>query len=201
MTEKLINLALFDFDGTISRRDSFLLFLRFVVGFRPFCFGCLKLTPEIGAFLAGRYANHDLKENFLVTFLAGKSLAEVEMKAKMFTRQVIPTILRQQAIGRIQWHQQRGDRVIVVTATPEPVLFPWCSENNLELVATRLEVKEGRVTGRIEGHNCRGEEKVRRIQKILDPQAYATIYAYGDTEGDRPLLRFADRASYKPFRD
>jgi len=201
MTATSTNLALFDFDGTISRKDSFLLFIRYVTRFAQFWSGCVRLSPRIAAFLAGSYPNHNLKEDFLHMFLAGMSRPEVEVKAKQFSQEVLPAILRKKAMESVRQHQEQGDRVIVVSATPEPVLRPWCARNNLELIATRLEVVDGFLTGRIKGANCRGREKVRRVKKLLDPRDYAAIFAYGDTEGDLPLLEFADIARYKPFRD
>ena len=194
------DLALFDFDGTVTNRDSFLLFLRYMTG-PSFFLRCLVLAPRIYFFLQGRYGNHCLKEDFLRQFLAGRSSSRIAQAASCFAREILPSILRQQAMEAIRLHLQLGDRVIVVTATPEMILQPWCQGLGLELIGTRLEIEDGMVTGHITGRNCRGDEKVRRLKKRLSLAKYGTIYAYGDTDGDRPMLELAHISCFKSFRD
>ena len=194
------DLALFDFDGTVTSRDSFLLFLRYITG-PTFLLRCLVLAPRICFFLLGRYGNHCLKEDFLRQFLADRSISRIAHAASCFAREIMPSILRPQALEAIRLHLQFGDRVIVVTATPEMILQPWCRDQGLELIGTRLEIENEMVTGRIIGENCRGKEKVRRLNERLSPAQYGTIYAYGDTEGDWPMLELAHVSCFKPFRD
>ncbi len=192
-------LALFDFDGTISDRDSFLLFVRKNAGPLNFWLGMAMLGPRIGLFLLGRYPNQALKEDVLTRFLRGWDLERLRAAAELFARQTLPAILRPQALERLEWHQSRGDRIIVVTATPEAILAPWCAARGLEILGTELETDNGRLTGRIRGENCRGVAKVERIRRHCDPDRYAEIFAYGDTEGDRPMLAMADHPFYQPF--
>jgi phosphoserine phosphatase len=70
----------------------------------------------------------------------------------------------------------------------------------VKLIASRMEVKDEMITGKIDGRNCHGEEKKRRIQEAFDLSAYQEIYCYGDTKGDKPMLSLATSAFYKPFR-
>ncbi|HHB75954.1 MAG TPA: HAD-IB family hydrolase, partial [Desulfobulbus sp.] len=145
------NLALFDFDGTISNRDSFLLFVRKTVGVGRFCAGMAQLSPRIGRFLLKCYPNHDLKEDVLARFFKGCPVPEFRKAAETFCLGTVPFILRRQAESRLRWHQERGDRVAVVSATPELILAPWCHQHELDLLATRLQVTDGKLSGRIEG--------------------------------------------------
>ena len=195
------DLALFDFDGTISRRDSFLLFIRKNVGQLRFWSGMALLGPRIGLFLLGRYPNQALKEDVLTRFLRGWDLERLRAAAELFARETVPGILRPLALERLEWHQGRGDRIIVVTATPEPILAPWCAARGLEILGTELETENGRLTGRIRGENCRGMAKVERIRRHCDPSRYAEIFAYGDTRGDHPMLAMADHPFYRPFTE
>ncbi len=195
-----MDLALFDFDGTISDRDSFLLFVRNAAGPVRFAAGMTRLSPRIIGFLLGRYPNQALKEDVLTRFFRHWPVARFQERAERFCRDRLPAIIRPGARERIRWHQQRGDRVAVVSATPEQVLAPWCRQNGLDLLATRLEVADGLLTGRIEGRNCRGREKVARIMASYCLEEFGQIHAYGDTEGDRPMLALAHRSSYRPFR-
>jgi len=63
------------------------------------------------------------------------------------------------------------------------------------VLCTELEVgADGRLTGRLAGRNCRGEEKARRVREWLagarldDP----VLWAYGDSDADRPFLALAE---------
>ncbi len=194
-----MNLALFDFDGTISDRDSFLLFVRHTVGGARFAAGMAILAPRVLRFLCGRYPNHRLKEDVLTRFFRNWSVQDFCRAAEEFSRQRIPAIIRPAAGQRLAWHRRQGDRIVIVSATPELILAPWCRRNDLELIATRLEVVDDRLTGRISGRNCRGPEKVARINSFCTPADYDEIYAYGDTDGDRPMLAMAHRPSFRPF--
>lgn len=195
-----MDLALFDFDGTISDRDSFLFFVRIAAG--PLCFasGMACLSPRIIGFLLGRYPNQALKEDVLTRFFRHWPVQRFQELAEQFCRERMPAIIRPGARERIRWHQRRGDRIAVVSATPEPVLAPWCRQNGLDLLATRLEVADGLLTGRIKGRNCRGQEKVERIMACYRLEKFDQVHAYGDTEGDRPMLAMAHRPSFRPFR-
>lgn len=194
------NLALFDFDGTISNRDSFLLFVRKTVGVGRFCTGMAQLSPRIGRFLLKCYPNHDLKEDVLTRFFRGYLVTDFRKAAETFCLVEVPCILRRQAESRLRWHQKRGDKVAIVSATPELILAPWCRRRGLDLLATRLQVADGKLSGRIEGENFRGMVKVEQIKNRYRLDDYNEIYAYGDTSGDKPMLAMATHSSYRPFR-
>ncbi|MCB0845701.1 MAG: haloacid dehalogenase-like hydrolase, partial [Bacteroidetes bacterium] len=76
---------------------------------------------------------------------------------------------------------------------------PWALENGLEFVGTRHEVANGVFTGKIDGKNCAGPEKVNRLLEILGNQEIEKSYAYGDTSGDKEMLEWADEGGYRCF--
>ncbi len=195
-----MNLAIFDFDGTISDRDSFLMFVREATGRVRFCIGMAALSPRIIGYLFRCYPNYRLKEDVLSHFFARHSFSALVSKTSRFARDTLPGIIRPQAMRRIAWHVSRGDRVVVVSATPDVILRPWCDSHGLELLATRLEVVDSRLTGRIEGLNCWGDEKVRRLVEHCRLDDFAEIFAYGDSRGDIPMLELATQPFYKPFQ-
>jgi phosphatidylglycerophosphatase C len=94
-----------------------------------------------------------------------------------------------------------GTEIVLVSASAENWLADWCTLHNITLVASVLEVTDGRITGKLAGANCHGEEKVKRIRKQFDLSAYQSISCYGDTSGDKPMLALATEAYYKPFRE
>jgi len=193
-------LALFDFDGTITTRDSFLLFLRHLDGAWAFGRRFARLAPRVAAYLAGRYPNHRLKEDALHLFLRHRRRAEVEEAAARFCRDVLPGVVRPAALAAIEGHRNAGDEIVVVSASLEVSLAPWCRKQDVALLATRLEEDEQGFTGRILGANCWGKEKARRIRARYDLARYHEIVAYGDSRGDEAMFALADRVHYRPFR-
>ncbi|MDX1956231.1 MAG: haloacid dehalogenase-like hydrolase, partial [Chitinophagaceae bacterium] len=70
----------------------------------------------------------------------------------------------------------------------------------IRLISSLLSEEGQRITGKLEGKNCNGEQKVVRIKEQFNLDEYKEIFAYGDSKGDRPMLQLATHPSYKPFR-
>lgn len=90
-------------------------------------------------------------------------------------------------------------RIIIVSASLENYLKPWCEAEKLELLATRLETDNSIYTGKILEKNCNGKEKELRLRNYLNLDEYVTIIAYGNSNGDKEMLALANQAFYKPF--
>jgi HAD superfamily hydrolase (TIGR01490 family) len=120
--------------------------------------------------------------------------------ANEYSLKHIDPILRPKAMERIQWHKEQGHKVVIVSASIACWLKPWCDRNGLELIATKLEIKDGVVTGKLLTKNCYGKEKVNRVKELYNLNDYDYIYTYGDSRGDKELLELADKSFYKPFR-
>ncbi|MBM9518262.1 HAD-IB family hydrolase [Desulforhopalus vacuolatus] len=195
-------LALFDFDGTLTSRDSFALFL---IKTRPlrFYLAGIRFLPQILLFFVRRYPNQNLKERFLNFLLAGMHKDELKNRAATFVKEEIPAIMRPQAEVTIKKLLADKTRVVVVTASPRLLVEPWCRKMGIEILGTELDFADSIFTGRIDGLNCRGEEKVRRINKLLDLKRYAPIDVYGDSSGDLAMLDLTSTSHqhFKPFRD
>ncbi|NEO84356.1 MAG: HAD-IB family hydrolase [Spirulina sp. SIO3F2] len=195
-------IAAFDFDDTLTRHDSFLPFLRFCVGWPRFCWGLLVLSPTLSAYMLKLIPNWQAKEKFLTYFLAGQNVETLRSRVQTFATQQLPTFLRPEAIERLRWHQAQGHQVILVSASPELYLEPWAQTMGIETVlGSQLEVVKGGYTGRLAGKNCYGQEKVDRLQQELGELQQYTLYAYGDSKGDRALLAAADYPYYRCFTD
>jgi HAD superfamily hydrolase (TIGR01490 family) len=195
-------IAFFDFDGTLTRRDSLADFLRFALPWPRLLWGSLCVSPVLARYALGLLDNNAAKEKILGQFLAGQFLAHWQALGDAYGVKRIPQILRSEGLARIQWHQAQGHEVVIVSASARLWLEAWARQLNLRLLCTELQVSESRFTGHYAGFNCHGEEKVRRIRAAYDLTAFDEIYAYGDTSGDRPMLALAsaDKAFYQPFR-
>lgn len=194
------SLALFDFDGTITTRDTLFEFILYVKGPARFAIGMLMLSPVLILHTARLISGQRAKERLLQYFFKGSTLTEFQSYCDKFSKQRIPWLLRKGALNQITSHLHQGDRVVVVSASPENWVSSWAKMNGLEWIATRLDSDNGVLTGKILGKNCNGTEKVSRINDYLDLSEYANVYTYGDSKGDLPLLALGTSRSYKPFR-
>lgn len=192
-------LALFDFDGTITRKDSFIEFIKYYKGLTSFCAGFTMLAPYLLLYKAGFIKNWRVKELVFTFFFKNEPYGIFKKKCREFSLNVIPGLINTAALEAINNHIKNGNRVIVVTASLEDTLSDWCGSMHVELIGTRISVKKGLITGKIEGKNCYGIEKVNRLNHYIDLSKFSEIYAYGDSQGDLPMLGLADHKFYRVF--
>ena len=192
-------IAFFDFDGTITKKDTLLEFIKFSKGNFRFYLGFILNLPYLVAFKLGIISNQSAKEKILRFFFHGMHAAVFKQHCEAFSKQVLPKLIRSKALQEIQKLKQNNIIVVVVSASPENWIEQWSQNLHLELIASRLEVNEGKVTGKILGKNCHGNEKVSRIREIYDLSHYRIVAAYGDSSGDKPMLQLASKSYYKPF--
>lgn len=193
-------IAFFDFDGTITTEDSLPAFIKFHSGRRKYYFGVLLNSPFIVAYKLGILSNHAAKQRLFRYFFRNASLNEFQTVADTFAETVVPGMVRNKALAEIRKLQALGFEVVIVSASASNWIRHWSSSVDAALVATDLEVADGRLTGNIKGLNCHGLEKVKRIQEAYDVSGYDEIYGYGDTKGDKPMLSLATFGFYQPFR-
>lgn len=191
--------AFFDFDGTITSRDSFLDFVLYTFGPAKFAKGLLGTAPAFIAFALKRITNAQLKEAVLKAFFQGWEVAEFAQKGLTYSQVRLPGLIKESALTAIKQHQSQGHKVVIVTASIAAWIQSWCDSVGLELIATKLEEQAGRLTGNLDGKNCHGPEKVRRIKERFEIQDGDYIYAYGDTSGDTQMLELANERFYRHF--
>jgi len=194
------NLALFDFDGTITTDDSLIKFIRFATGDLKFLWGMVTLLPILIAYKLKFIPNDKAKQEVISYFFKGMGEEQFQRVAQEFSLKHIDPIIRPKALKKISWHKERGDKVVIVSASIECWLKPWCDKNALDLISTKLEIIDGVVTGKLLTKNCYGIEKANRVKEKYNLAEYDYIYAYGDSQGDKALLELADESFYKPFR-
>ena len=193
-------IAFFDFDGTITTKDTLLEFIKFSKGKFRFYAGFGINSPWLIALKLKLISNQSAKEKILSWFFRNSPLDEFQQTCDRFATAVIPGLIRPKALEEIRILKEKGVPVVIVSASPENWIRPWTGPNSIDLIATRLETKNGVLTGRIQGRNCHGAEKAERIHQTFRLADFTTVYAYGVTSGDNPMLSLATNAFYKPFR-
>jgi phosphatidylglycerophosphatase C len=180
--------AAFDFDRTLSTRDNVVPFLTAVAGRRALLAALVGATPDL---VRGR--RNDVKARLVRRLLAGRAEADVRAIAESFAADVAGEHVRPDIVARAEWHREQGHERVIVSASFACYLRPVADRLGFDAaLATELEVGvDGRLTGELTGPNVRGAEKVHRLDAWIG-DAPATVWAYGDSGGDRDLLARAD---------
>ena len=187
----------FDFDGTLTTRDTLLAFIRYAKGTRAFLWGFLRHAHLLVLMKLGLYPNWKAKQRVFSYFFGGMSLDVFDALCQQFAADN-RHLLRPEGIQAVQQTQADGAEVLIVSASIDNWVQPFFP--SVKVVGTQIEVANGRLTGRFLTPNCYGEEKVRRILALYPDRHEYHLTAYGDSRGDKQLLAFADEAHYKPFR-
>ena len=193
-----MNLALFDFDGTITRTDTWTEFLRFSATRRRLVAAAVVLSPVMVAYRLGWITGRQGRPVTARVAFAGRDASIVRDAGRRYAQERLPHVVRPRALERIEWHKQQGDTIVVVSASLDAYLRPWCESLGVDVICTRLEENgRGTLTGRYLQGDCCGAEKTRRIRERYDLAHYGTVYAYGDTEEDREMLEMAHEKYYR----
>jgi HAD superfamily hydrolase (TIGR01490 family) len=191
------DLALFDFDGTITSTDTWTPFMRFAVSPRRLFVGRALLAPVIVGYRLGAVsASRGRRIATRVAFQGVPATTVRELGAEYAAR-VLPLTVRPSALERLEAHRSRGDDVVIVSAALDLYLGPWCESYRLDYICSTLEERQGRLTGRYLGRDCVGTEKVRRILERYDLSRYRRVHAYGDSGDDREMLELAQTKYYR----
>lgn len=184
-----IPIAAFDFDGTISDRDSLKDFARFAAGWPRYASACLRTAPTAILWACGLRTRQETKAAFLARCLRGLSRGQLSELAQHYAAHRLPRLIRPDMLARIQAHQQQGHRLILVSASVSLYLQPWAQATGFDAVlATELTYANETFQGEFATPNCWGAEKVRRLSQWLGTPAPKLTYAYGDSRGDREML-------------
>jgi phosphatidylglycerophosphatase C len=189
--------AAFDFDATLTQRDSVVPFMRRVAGTARIAGGLLLRTHRVLPAIVRRDRDALRKVASEIVFRR-LDVATVERHAVAFAETIVASGLRTDTTDRLRWHLEQGHRVVIVSASYEHYVSRVGEHLQIHgVAATRLELgDDGRYTGRLDGRNCRAAEKVRRLDLLLAEHGlsreHVTLWAYGDSSGDRELLAVAD---------
>lgn len=193
--------AAFDLDGTLTHGGSVVNWLSAVAGARLVRRALIQHAVALaaGAIRSGAAADA-AKEALFTSVLAGRPLGDVVEVSSSFADSHLRQAVRPEVVARLAEHLDRGHVVVVVSASPSLYVARVAEALGAHgAAATDLEVgTDNSLTGRYDGENCRGEEKLRKVRALLDTLGAGTgatrpLYAYGNSRGDLPLLAAADR--------
>jgi phosphatidylglycerophosphatase C len=193
MTHRVV--AAFDFDGTITTSDSFRAFLLETAGSLRFAYAVLRCLPSIAGISPGWSERGPTKARVLYTAVGPVRREVLDAAAQRFVDGRLPALVRPEMLARVREHQALGHEVVLVSASPSFYLRKWAATVGIETVlASELEWRDDVYTGRLAGQNCWGPEKAARLRAWWGEHAPVTLYAYGDSRGDREMAALANHA-------
>jgi phosphatidylglycerophosphatase C len=189
----------FDFDGTLTVRDSFTAFLRWRADPVRYALGMAKLGSAALRYLIDKDRGR-IKAAAAREFLSGLTRAQLEAETRAFAERQAARLLRPDAVAAWRDWRSKGAFIVIVTASPSVVVRPFAELLGADdLIGTELAYDaQDRVTGAFATPNCRGPEKVARLE-VRFGAGLRLAAAYGDTGGDREMLAIAESPGYRVF--
>ena len=198
---KPVQIIAFDFDGTITTRDTFALFLRYFAGTPRWALNIILLLPIFMAYSVKIIDRNAVKAHVIRRFFKNVDANHLQTRAKQFAQDVIPNLIRPGALDTLKQKNLPPYTIYIVSASIEPYLFFWANTQNIHnVLSTKLSMVNNRLTGEIDGINCWGVGKIDKIASEMSGTPYIIAEAYGDTRGDREMLHTAEASFWKPFR-
>lgn len=188
----------FDFDGTLTYKDTMFLYLKFYNPKR-FYFQFAKHTPLFVLLKLNLLDAEKVKKSFISSILKGEKKDRIERKSQRFFDENYPEIFRRNALDFIENRDQEKTDSLIVSASLDIWVKPFAEKLGIKLLSTEAEFVDDVFTGNFSTKNCNGEEKVSRIKEEIKEKKYDKIIAFGDTSGDKPMLEFADESHFKFF--
>lgn len=185
-------IAFFDFDGTITTDDTFITFGKFALGRTGFAIRIIMASPWLALWKLRIISNSRAKQTLFRFMFKGMDRGIFLRLCDDFTPHIDKS-LRTETMRSLIEHQDRGDRVVIVSASIKDWIEPWAKLHNVrDVIATEVEYDtNGRLTGRFSTPNCHGLEKACRIIGRFGDISAIDTYAYGDSKGDEAMLELA----------
>lgn len=193
----------FDFDGTLTTKDTLLEFIRFAKGSGQMFRGFLLFSPLLLLMKLHLYPNWKVKQQFFSYFFKGMNIDDFNALCTHFAEQN-KHLLRPAGIEKVrQAIEEEQATVLIISASIDNWVLPFFDEidKKIQVLGTQIEIKGGCLTGNFTTKNCYGQEKVNRLTALYPHREAYELIAFGDSRGDKELLEFADKGFYKPFRN
>lgn len=191
-------IAFFDFDKTLVKKDSLFLFAGFTHGRLGFYKRLILQLLKAGTSLFNKAKRGEVKIRLLEDLYRGWDINVFKSKCREFA-DMLDSNLKDDVVALMKAHQQRGDIIVIVSASLGSWIRPWARRHNIKTVlATEMEMdsKTGKITGRLLTQNCKGQEKAERILKEFPDLDRYESWGYGDSGSDKYMLALTDHPNW-----
>lgn len=184
--------AVFDFDGTLTTKDTLLEFIKYTHGKMAFFVGFAIYSPLLILMKLHLYPNWKAKQKVFAHFYKGMEYDKFVALGERFADHV-ESIRKESTISRLKKLSHEGADIYVISASIDEWVRPFCNRLGVkDVLGTKVEVKDGILTGRFLTKNCYGQEKVNRLLEVEPNRKEYSLCAFGDSRGDKEMLEFAD---------
>ncbi|MBP7807853.1 MAG: HAD-IB family phosphatase [Bacteroidia bacterium] len=186
-------LVLFDFDGTLTKSDTFPQFIFFSQGYFKGIMGFIIFSPLIFLFFIKVLSGDTLKEKMISFYFMGQSKDVLRAKGESFIQNLIKLEeFNTSLIQKLAKAKMEGSDVCIVSASLDIWIEPFCKKHGIEYLCTELNFINGISTGKLETPNCNRAEKAVRIKQKYNLSDYSKIIAYGNSSGDKAMFDLAN---------
>jgi len=193
-------IAVFDFDGTLTSKDTLKDFLIYNFGYISFFKGIISTSFILFLYILRIVDSHTAKETLFRHFFISWDEKLFNKACEDYSLTQIDQLIRPSGRTKIDWHIEQGHHLIIVSASLKNWITLWARKNGFaDVIATEAEVEKGLLTGKFLTPNCKGEEKRRRFLKKFPNRDQYVLYVYGDSKGDKALLSIADKPFFRRF--
>jgi HAD superfamily hydrolase (TIGR01490 family) len=188
----------FDFDGTLTKRDTFIRIIVYARGWWRLIGGLLLFSPILVMMKLRLYPNWKAKQQVFSFFFKGMSIDAFDELCRNFAHDS-QKLLRKKGVRTLSEAVAEGSDVVIVSASIINWVEPFFSDYGgaVKVEGTKIDVRNDIVTGKFLTKNCYGEEKVKRISRRYPNRKSYYLIAFGDSKGDRRMLDYADEAYYR----
>ena len=184
---RIKRIALFDLDGTLTRRDTL---LPYVLGFavrRPVrLLRILARMPKaVLHYVFGGRDRGELKESLIIAGLAGATRRQIADWNEKFVRRLLREGMHEQAMRQVALHRQRCEYLVIMSASPDlyvPAIARALGCN--ETICTAVRWDGMILNGELLTPNRRGEEKLQCVLALRKRHPDTPITAYGNSASD-----------------
>ncbi len=189
----MVKLGIFDVDFTITKKETLMQFFKYMIHKDKKNIKFLPRAIFSGIMYGiGIYDEKKVKETFL-KFIDGIDEKELSYIVKEFYSDVLSNILYEDAIKMMRELKSKGYKIYLISASPEFYLNEFYSFKEVDkIIGTKFKFKDGKFIREMDGDNCKGEEKVRRLMEELKKDNievdFKDSYMFSDSLSDKPLL-------------
>lgn len=189
----MVRLGIFDIDYTITRKESMTEFYKFMLKKKPRLMKHLPSTFATGLlYISNKVELKKAKESF-ASFVEGIHQDEMKELVKEFYEKRLSKLFYKDAIDMIRKLKNEGCLIYLISASPEFYLREFYNISEVDMViGTRYRLKDKYHTCSIDGENCKGEEKVKRLKEVLVAKNlqvdFENSYMFSDSLSDLPLF-------------
>ncbi|HFC00969.1 MAG TPA: haloacid dehalogenase-like hydrolase [Phaeodactylibacter sp.] len=198
-SKKKKELIVFNFNKTITRRNSMFEFIRFTHGSFSLYFYLVLFSPVFLLSKIGLVSRKKRNELLMRYLYKGESVFMLTTWGEQFCMARYNSFLRPDALDIIRQLKKKQKHIIVISESAKIWVEPFTKKLGLELIATDWEYKEGKFTGRFLTHNCCGKEKATRLKAYLNINEFQKLIVYGNSSRDKFLYKLADIHYHKYF--